>query len=145
MEKDKETLSKALSLNIKEIESNYGGTLATVLSQIIADGADETEELKDVVSTINEELGKTGKNVDLTGDENKLFTKYFSSLQADNNENLPKIVAMLSQFGIDIKGSFTQSSQFTEEEKEILNNNFYDAVLLNDEQRENICFRSMLF
>lgn len=138
MEKDKETLSEALSLNIKEIESNYGGTLATVLSQIIADGADETEELKDVVSTINEELGKTGKNVDLTGDENKLFTKYFSSLQADNNENLPKIVAMLSQFGIDIKGSFTQSSQFTEEEKEILNNNFYDAVLLNDEQRENI-------
>lgn len=138
MEKDKEALSEALSLNIQDIESNYGGTLATVLSQIIADGADETDALKEVVNTINEELGKTGKNIDLSGDENKLFTKYFSTLQADNNENLPKIIAMLSQFGIDIKGNFTESAQFTEEEKEILNNNFYDATLLSKEQMEEI-------
>lgn len=138
MEKDKEALSEALSLNIKEIESTYGGTLATVLSQIIADGADQTDALKDVVSTINDELGKTGKNVDLSSEENKLFTKYFSTLQADNNENLPKIIATLSQFGIDLKGNFMESTQFTDEEKEILNNNFYNATQLNAEQMQSI-------
>lgn len=126
LEEDKTKMMEENNKYLKQIQGDYKGTWLTIRSELAASGADTADDMKDIVNTINENLGGL-KDVDLSGTGGEVFNKYLEELEKGNKMVMPKVATMLQNMGISFKNTYLEGVQFNDAEKMIISKNWSDA------------------
>lgn len=130
LEEDKLKMMEENQAALETIQGDYKGLWLTIKSEIIASGAETTEEMKGVVEEINTNLEGLG-SVDVSGVGGEVLNNFLSSLEKENPNIMSKVLALWNQNGIDMKNTLSSSTEFSEAENEIINKHIYDAMSIS--------------
>lgn len=137
LEEDKTKMMAENQKHLEEIQGDYKGTWLTIRAELAASGADTADDMKDVVDSINKNLEVIG-DVDVSGKGGETIKGYVDELISSKDVNLPRAITALKNAGYDIKTNFNDSLQYSDFEKEILDNNWSSYAELSPDAKAKV-------
>lgn len=137
LEEDKTKMMAENQKHLEEIQGDYKGTWLTIRAQLAASGADTADDMKGVVDSINKNLEVIG-DVDVSGKGGEIIKGYVDELISSKDVNLPRAITALKNAGYDIKTNFNDSLQYSDFEKEILDNNWSSYAELSPDAKAKV-------